>query len=369
MTEADVAFLVGGQVQLDGARAVAARLDHSSIGFDGWSGEFAALEAINPRGHVPPVTAVRLARHRSSFRNWADDRRVLVVPQDVGMLQRVSIAAARTQGGRIALMPDGIVSTGRIRSRRSFGGTVDGADRLMAKVGVVAGRHGVMGSSAPDLCLSWGAGWDEAWTVNGAATIRDCGNPRADALAKIGQPSPELRVLLCSQPMWHPNLGGPSTARAWYSQLSALVATAPPGRLRVRLHPLERDRADSLGLDAETSALLTSGPLAEDLAWSSGVIGWVSSTLVEGAGCGRTVASVSVNAAADRIADGYAFTADPRVPRMAPGETLTWSRCTELLDDAKSMQGGMARDYLTCLGSASAACAAAIDDLVARPAS
>jgi hypothetical protein len=237
---------------------------------------------------------------------------VLVAGQDVGTIERVAIASARRAGARVAIMPDGVFASERLGAgRRPLERAISAADRALVAAGVLAGRRSDFGSTAPDMILSWGPGW-EAPLQRRAPTARivNCGSPRSDAFARLPPRPGEGRVLLCSQPLFLGQAVAPPSREtvAWYDWLTAMARVDDP-RVRVRLHPGER--APAYPLPGGLRHLLGEPhrPLAEDLAWADVVLAPFSSVLVEAAGASRIPIS--------------AFLQDPRVPsvdfRASPG--------------------------------------------------
>jgi hypothetical protein len=148
----------------------------------------------------------------------------------------------------------------------------------------------------------------------------------------------------------------------WYGFLEKLVAAAPDGAVKVRLHPWERDRLDELPVGAATRAVLTEGTtFYQDLGWSSAVLSWGSTTMIEAAGAHRPVISVVINAAAAELARTYAFMRDPRMVMVPPDDLPDWPSALALVDKARAQQDGYADDYLVNVGSAAKAAAAALD--------
>lgn len=370
-----VLFLVGTGPQVDAARRIAAHLRRPAEAYDLWNHRVVPLDEMgDPSAHVTPVSVGNLRRVGSGVRAWA--RRhgdgVFVVPQDVGLLQRRAIAAARRAGAAVVLLPDGAVSEGSVTQRSGLGGMVGLVDIALRITGLVAGRWGEMAASRPDLVLSWGPGWDPTYAARGAAAVADTGSPRADDLGSVPPPDqtrPGGRLLVCSQPTWQAAIGGEATAEAWYAFLERLAEMAPAGALRVRLHPQERQRLDSLPVGPLTRDLLTEGTtLAKDLSWSTAVLSWASTTLLEAAGAGRPVVSVAVNPAAAEVAAGYAFLRDDRLVRLGIDDIGDWEDVSAAVKEATERQqpgsgAGFAGDYLANVGDASRRAAAALERL------
>jgi hypothetical protein len=357
----DISFLIGTVPQLDTARRIAAHLPEAARAYDLSAQRTVPLaEMAAPTSHVAPVRPGALRAVASGIGRWAAAGAVLVVPQDVGLLQRRAIAVARRRGALIALAPDGVVSDRTVTQRRRLGGLVLMADGLLRSSGYAAGRLGEMGGSRPDLVLSWGPGWDPVFVARGATSIADVGSPRADGLALLPPPVAG-RLLVCSQPTWMPDIGGWEASTIWYGFLARLVAAAPEGAVRVRLHPQERQRLDELNLSAGLRAALTEGTrLEDDLAWSGAVLSWASTTLLEAAGAARPVLAVSPTPMAAAAATGYPFLRDPRIVRRAPTQLDSWDAVETAVSEAAAGQVGLAEDYLAHTGSAAARSAAAI---------
>jgi hypothetical protein len=369
-------FLVGTGPQLDTAKRVAAHLRAPAEAYDLWHHRVVPLaDLAPPSAHVTPVSVGNFRRVGGGVREWArraGSEGVFVVPQDVGLLQRRAVAAARRAGAAIVLLPDGAVSEGAVTQRGGMGGLVAVVDGVLRATGLVAGRWGEMAASRPDLVLSWGRGWDAAYAARGAAAVADTGSPRADDLGDV--PPPDLtkasgRLLVCSQPTWQAVIGGEASAAAWYAFLERLAGVAPAGALRVRLHPQERERLDSLPVGERTRDLLTEGTtLAKDLSWSTAVLSWASTTLLEAAGAGRPVLSVAVNQAAAELATGYPFLRDERLIRLGIDDIGDWEDLSAAVKEATERQqpgsgGGFAADYLANVGSAARRAATALEAL------
>jgi hypothetical protein len=358
-----ILFLVGAEPQLHSARRVSAYLERPAELLDLWSSSVVGLDAGDGTGHVAPASVGRLRSVSAAIRRWAQAHPggLVVAPQDVGLVYRRAIAVARSAGLGIALLPDGVVSDGKVTQRSLRGGAVPAADAVLRALGLFAGVHGVMAASKPDLVLSWGPGWDGVYAARGVGEIADVGNPRADGLDALPAPEGD-RLLVCSQPTWHAAIGGDAIPPIWYGFLERLVTAAPEGAVRVRLHPWERDRLNELPVGEATRAVLTSGTtFYQDLGWSSSVLSWGSTTMIEAAGARRPVVSVAVNDAAADLARTYAFMRDPRMVMVRPSDLPDWPTVLALLDKARAQQHAFADDYLVNVGSAAKAAAAALD--------
>jgi hypothetical protein len=363
MSTAPVLFLVGAGPQLHSARRVSAYLERPAQLLDLWNASVVELDAGDGDAHIAPATLGRLRAVAAAVRAWAraNPAGVVVTPQDVGLVYRRAIAVARGAGLSIVLMPDGAVSELKLSQRSLLGGVVPVVDAALRGARLFAGVHGVMAASRPDLVLSWGHGWDHVYAARGVTNVVDVGNPRADGLDALPAPQ-DGRILLCSQPPWLPFIGGEPTAVLWYDWLETLAATAPEGGLKVRLHPQERDRLDELPVGAATRAVLTHGTtFHHDLAWSGAVVAWSSTTMIEAAGAGRPVVSVTINEAARQTARTMGFNRDPRMVMVPTNQMADWPSAVELVAKAKAQQEGLADDYLVNVGSAAKSAAAALD--------
>lgn len=358
-----VLFVVETGPQLDAVRRVTAHLSRPAelLALD--SAAVLPPEEFAVTSHVARPSVGRLRALGSAVRAWAREHPdgVLVIPQDVGLAYRRVVAVGRRSGLPVALLPDGAVSDDKVSQRGLAGGAVPVADQVLRRSGLLAGSHGVMAASRPDLVLSWGPGWDPIYRTRRVGRIADTGNPRADDLGDLPAPVGD-RVLVCSQPHWQPSIGGEPTQAAWYAFLERLVGAAPDGEMAVRLHPWERDRLATLPLGGATRRVLTEGTtLLDDLAWSGAVLSWASTTMLEAAGARRPVVSVAVNPAAARLAQGYVFQRDPRMVSVAAGELTDWAAVLTAVAKARAQQVGLADDYLVNVGSAAKACAEALD--------
>jgi hypothetical protein len=364
MSKPAALFLVGAGPQLHSARRVSAYLERPAALLDLWSATVVGLDAGDGAGHVAPVTVGRLRAVAAAVKSWAaaNPGGILVAPQDVGLVYRRAIAVGRRSGLTIALLPDGVVSDGKVTQRSLLGGVVPAADAVLRSAGLFAGVHGEMAASKPDLVLSWGPGWDGVYTARGAGRIADVGNPRADGLDALPAPEGD-KLLVCSQPTWHAAIGGDPVAAIWYGFLERLVSGAPQGSVQVRLHPWERDRLAELPVGSATRAVLTEGTtFYQDLGWSSSVVSWGSTTMIEAAGARRPIVSVSPNEAAAELVRGYPFMRDPRMVMVRPDDLPDWPSVLALLDKARAQQDGYADDFLVNVGSASQAAATALDE-------
>ncbi|NUS72301.1 MAG: hypothetical protein HOQ05_02735 [Corynebacteriales bacterium] len=360
-----VLFVVGSGVQLDSARRVVTHLVRPAQALNIWDGSVGPLAEVKLPGHMAPVTVDRLSSVSKATAAWAkaNPGGVLVTPQDVGLVYRRAIAAARRKRIKIAFLPDGAVSGGKVTGRSMLGGLVPVADAMLRGVGFVAGRHGEMGACRPELALSWGPAWSPVFADRGAELIIESGNPRSDDLANI-EPPHAGRILLCSQPMDHAAIGGPVAATKWYEFVERIALSAPEGDFAVRLHPAEADAFDALPIGAATKKHITAGTeLSEDIAWSGALVSWASTTMMEAAGAGRAVVSLAVNDAAAEMARGYFFQRDPRVVSALTDAVPDFAALSALVVAARASQEGLADDYLVNIGSAAKTAAAALDEL------
>jgi hypothetical protein len=305
-----VVFLVGNKVQMDNAIAVTDHMDRGRFEYlDLWSGR---LSDVRPTfdGHTPKVTVQRLARILRSVRLPAQS--VLVIPQDVGLLQRVIARRARLAGARIVLMPDGVVASGVVRNGSSARQELRNVvDRLMRMLGLVEGKAGNMGSSRPDAILSWGPGWDVAFDIKDNTKVHHVGCPRMDKFAELSRPRLDTKnLLVCSQPLFIPAWSRPYADR-WYEFVSLLLATETSTNVRIRLHPAETS-------DAQVPATLRQAHSAQelgmDLEWATHVVSPFSTVLVEAIAARRSILSLAPDSSFQKHANQYPFFNDPRMP-------------------------------------------------------
>ncbi|HEX2508064.1 MAG TPA: hypothetical protein VHK23_07060 [Miltoncostaeaceae bacterium] len=331
LVAAAVIFMVVSEEQLEAARAVAGHLPSPPTVVNPYTGVAAPLAEMTdvrrPVGAFPTPRAIGAARAtlRRSLELAGAPHPVLVAGQDVGTIERVAIASARRAGARVAIMPDGVFASERLGAgRRPLERAISAADRALVAAGVLAGRRSDFGSTAPDMILSWGPGWEAPLQRRApAARIVNCGSPRSDAFARLPPRPGEGRVLLCSQPLFLGQAVAPPSREtvAWYDWLTAMARVDDP-RVRVRLHPGER--APAYPLPGGLRHLLGEPhrPLAEDLAWADVVLAPFSSVLVEAAGASRIPISAGSTAVWGDFA-ANAFLQDPRVPsvdfRASPG--------------------------------------------------
>jgi hypothetical protein len=369
MSEPTVLFAVSSRAQHEDVRCVAPHLTARALVLD-----LASLETnddpVNQRysgTHWPDGSVRRLLQMRAEVTRLVKVEGVgaVVLGQDSARPTRTVAAAARRCGAPTVVMPDGTVNRTPERLPRGRELTVD---TVLRATRILAGVHGLIGGSHPDVVLSWGSGWDTYWREAAPrARIVDCGSPRSDALRTIDPPSAGTRTLVCSQPMWtYPFDAAGGSPQSWYGWVTKLVAASAPGQLRVRLHPLEAERLADLPLGPEVRDLLSVEPLAADLSWASSVVAPVSTVLVEAAGVGRPILAVQPEGLADAAYTGSPFFTDPQVTRVRLADVATWDLLQKSLEAAAQAQVGLGERYLSGVGSASAACAAAIELALGR---
>ena len=113
-------------------------------------------------------------------------------------------------------MPDGVFASENLggTGRRPVERAIAAADRTLVAAGVLTGRRSDFGSTAPDMILSWGPGWEAPLQRRApAARVVNCGSPRSDAFARLPPRPGEGRVLLCSQPLFLGQHVAPPRAR------------------------------------------------------------------------------------------------------------------------------------------------------------
>lgn len=337
-----IVFLVGNKVQLDNAAAVAVHLKAGRFKYlDLWSGR---LSDGGPAftGHTPKVNAQRLFNILRSVR--FPGHTILVIPQDVGLLQRLIARRARASGGRVVLMPDGVVASGVApngnSARQMLRNVVDGVMRVC---GLVEGKAGNMGSSRPDAILSWGPGWDIAFDVQEATLVHHVGCPRMDKFAELSMPLTGIvNLLVCSQPLFIPSWSKPYSDR-WYEFIDSLVTDESLASVRLRLHPAERsdDQVPERLRQAHSNH-----ELGEDLEWATHVVSPFSTVLVEALAARRPIRSLAPDKAFQEHANNYPFFDDARLP------TGQWDRADlldmKMTDDEIS---ALSSDYVNYVGS------------------
>lgn len=365
MTTAPLLFALETQVQAESARPVLAVTGGH------------VLDMIDARvrddipsslRHGSPRTVSRLFRLRSAVRAFGRQAGpfVLVAPQDVGLDYRAVIASAREAGAAVALLPDGVVAEGRVTTRASVGGVIDAVDWALRRSRLLAGRQGSMGSSRPDLCLSWGPGWNELWADRGAQQVLSTGCPRMDDLTLPPTGAAEPRILVLSQPLWQRHVGGEESAAAWYRWIGRLCSDAPAGRLRVRLHPAEVERLCELPVAQVVLPYASRGAsLVEDLADCSVVASPFSSGLVEAMAAGRPIVTLLPSPGVAEFARRIPFLRDPRIPALLGPDELTWTRLAEAAELAERSQADLAASWISNVGSSAAKNAQALQGLAA----
>lgn len=337
-----IVFLVGNKVQLDNAAAVAVHLEPGRYQYlDLWSGR---LSQIDPTfsGHTPKITVRRLTNILRSVR--FPRQTILVIPQDVGLLQRLIARRARAAGGSVVLMPDGVVASGIVpngnSARQMLRNIVDGVMRICR---LVEGKAGNMGSSRPDAILSWGPGWDIAFDVKELTQVHHVGCPRMDKFAELSTPlTGTMNLLVCSQPLFIPAWSKTYSDR-WYEFIGSLIATESFASVRLRLHPAERS-ADQVpeGL----RQLHSNQELGEDLEWATHVVSPFSTVLVEAIAAGRPIRSLAPDSAFQEHASNYPFFADPRMP------IGQWDQADLVnMEMTNSELSALSSDYVNCVGT------------------
>ena len=323
------------------------------------------LSALASRSfpHSTPTSVRRLAKvaHGRWLRHEAVSGSVLVIPQDVDVLFRAAAAACRRGGSKLALMPDGVARAGIVGSASRFGPLSPAVDRVLHGSGLVLGERGRMGASEPDLCLSWGPGWDAVWRAAcPSARIACVGNPLADRFAALPSAPQDGRVLVCSQPLTPKIVGSSDAMTRWYDWLNELAAVETPARLRIRLHPAETDVAPP-HLSPAALRCVSSGTLAEDLSWSDLVVACFSTTLLDAVAAGRDVLSVQFDESIQEIALGFLVFGDSDFPVVHSLDGLTPERLRAFTrrNVAAKLQSG----YLVNVGTSAARVAAELDAL------
>jgi hypothetical protein len=373
-TDPAVIFMVVSGEQLEAARTVAAHLASPATVINPYTGVAGPLDDMasveRPLGFVITPRAIHAARRtvRRALATVGAPHPVLVIGQDEGMIERVAVTAARKGGARLAIMPDGVRTTARVLKAGPVSRAIDAADRTLVVAGILSGRHNDFCSTAPELVLSWGTGWQEALRGRApAAQVVNCGCPRSDVFADL-PPRPDAdRILICSQTLsLRQTAAPPRETAAWYSWLTSMAQLDDP-RVRVRLHPGERSPRYRLSSALEPLRREPPRPLMEDLAWADVVLAPYSSVLVEAVGAGR----VAISAGSTAIWGAYAanaFLEDPRVPsvdfRTSPGV----EQLLAVAADAAPQVQALRDDYLAHIGDAARRTADAIVTLVAAPA-
>lgn len=374
--EAAVVFMVVSNEQLDAARMVAEHLPSVATVVNPYTGVVLPLDEMTgvdrPLGFVITPRAISAARAavRRALRVAGGPEPVLVIGQDEGTIERVAVTAARKAGARVAILPDGIRTTLRPaghKGRRSVSLAIDAADRTLVAAGILTGRRGDFGSSAPRAIFSWGPGWEAPLQGRApGALIFNCGCPRADALAAIPPRPDRGNTLICSQPLTLPQTAAPTDATAaWYEWLAEMVRLDDP-RVRVRLHPGERSPRYQLSPALEPLREEPARSLPEDLAWADVVLSPYSSVLVEACGAGRVPISAGSIPIWGTHADN-AFLADPRVPSIDFRTSPSLDAVLDVAAAAEFYVDALRDDYISNVGDAARLTADAIVSLAAAP--
>lgn len=271
-------FVVGNAGQLNTALRVADYLDGAWY-LDLWSMRLSRSAPARFPGHTPPVGLRRVTQAVCAPFRAGD---VVVLPHDLGMLQRALVATVRRRHAQAMLLPDSAVSSQNMLDPagnllRKF------ANRTLGLLGLLAGTPGRFASSNPDVVLSWGSGWNAALPPEYTGRTVVTGSPKLDL--SLPPCSSSNNVLVCSQPL----SAGPAWARQyeaeWYSFLETIVESGIP-RVRIRLHP--RELQEEKVSDLVKAAASTAKTLLEDLEWSTIVAAPFSTVLVEALAAGRT---------------------------------------------------------------------------------
>lgn len=304
-----VIFVVGNAVQQENAQEVAKYISSITVSYlNLWTGTLHD-DAIDFDGHSPSVSLGRIGK--ILFRSAISARDITVIPQDVGLLQRVLARRAKREGSVVVLMPDGVAAAGAnvngSKARLILRTLIDAG---MKSFGLVEGRAGSMGSSNPHIILGWGAGWDAAFSSASTSEFRHLGCPRMDTYARIPSPGGPTNLLVCSQPLGIPSWSRPYAAE-WYAFLESLLERKIPNyHVRVRLHPAEKD---DQSVPARLRASHLDHSLALDLEWASQVASPFSTVLVEALAAGRPFFALSRDEAFGAQASRTPFFADKRI--------------------------------------------------------
>jgi hypothetical protein len=358
---AAVIFMVVSAEQLEAARAVADHLPTSPAVVNPYTRFAAPLDEMTgvrrPVGLFPTPRAIGAARAtlRRSLELVGAAHPVLVAGQDVGTIERVAIASARKAGARVAIMPDGVFASENLggTGRRPVERAIAAADRTLVAAGVLTGRRSDFGSTAPDMILSWGPGWEAPLQRRApAARVVNCGSPRSDAFARLPPRPGEGRVLLCSQPLFLGQAVAPPAraTAAWYDWVTTMSLVGDP-RLRVRLHPGERASVYQLPMGLRHLLGEPQRPLIDDLAWADVVLAPFSSILVEAAGASRIPISAGSTAVWSDFA-ANAFLEDPRVPSLDFRASPGLDDILAVADEAAPQVDALRDDYLANIGDA-----------------
>ncbi len=366
MMTASVVFVVVSSQQWQAAAGVALHLDRGALVFDPHVDRWEALvpdQAYGrPRlvgsGYREVVRAVRRLRARLK----TADPGVMVFPQDAGLVERACIAEARRSGWQIVLMPDGLVVS-KVRTAGRWQRAKDMADAILSRLGLLAGDRGRMGSSRPDLVLSWGKGWAEAWSAMAPdSNVIVVGSPRSSELETVAPRPGDGHLLFCSQPFSRIDRDLDRMERRWFAWIEDLARRDHGLKVRLRLHPAELANGVDEQLAPELRARLSVGSLAEDLTWSDLVVSPLSTVLLEGAGCGRPVASVDVGLG--HLLDGSPFFDDPRLLQLSLDPPPGLDRLGAIVGQVGDAQEGLGSDFLANPGQAGALAARAVEGLL-----
>lgn len=367
-SQSGVFFVVTTEEQLHTARVVASHLPAAFV-IDPHSGRAEMLnqDTMVTRPVKVRVTPKSLVRARQAvgraFALAPTLAPVLVIGQDLGYLERATVAAAQARGARVILMPDGIIASKRVDGGGNRGLEAvarDAIDWILRSVGLLAGRREAFGSSEPSLVLSWGPGWDSTWRTRCPhAEILNTGSPRADTYASMTQRPAVGNVLVCSQPLLLPHHHEVKPqAEIWYQWLIELFKAGHP-RLRIRLHPSERSIRYPLPLELASLGSAPAVPFLDDLRWADIVVAPFSSVLVEAAGTGRIPMTAGGAEEWGAFADN-AFLADPRVASVDFQSRPTPSSIVEQANGLTALTESLGSEFLANPGSAAAAAAHAI---------
>jgi hypothetical protein len=360
MTRQDskIIFAVGNRVQQENAIAVAEFISEVPVFYlNLWTGTL-HNEAPDFDGHSPSVTLGRIGK--LALRSPISSQDVTVIPQDVGLLQRALARRAKRTGSLVALMPDGVAAAGAnvngSKGRLLLRSIVDASMRFIR---LVDGRAGSMGSSNPHLILSWGTGWDAAFSLATKSEFRHMGCPRMDPYTRIPSPQGPVNLLVCSQPLGIPTWSRPYAAE-WYSFLESLLEQGIANcNLRVRLHPAEKNDP-SVPASLRESNLEHS--LATDLRWASQVASPFSTVLVEALAAGRPFFALSRDEEFRAHASRTPFFADTRI-RVSGWTSRDIENTLHKVTDSTALKS----DYLCHVGDSARMTANLLVNLAIQP--
>jgi hypothetical protein len=355
----DLLCLVVTSTQAEGVRRLA-QFHEGEVMVVAPGGDIGPPSSVgDPSGaHVPKVTGALVWSTTRAIRRYVRSTRrsvCFVVGQDVGLFERAVIAQARRSGAAIVLMPDGIVSSERFVGADLRSAVFDAIDRGLTLSKILTGRRASMGSSQPDLCLSWGSGWNQVWGRHLLDAI-STGCPRTDELPDIPPPDAR-RLLICSQPVWLRQYGGRASANAWYSWIDVLCEPNVQD-IRVRLHPIERDESASVTLsDWARARLSRSTAFVDDLAWAETVVAPPSTVLLEALAAGRNAACIASTPSVELLAASYPVFGEDAIP-IIPSDAVRSFEDIPVL--TKARREALLDRFLTNRGAAAAACAEGI---------